>query len=155
MRRKSVAACGLVLGLWVLTTQVAVSQAPASGDVGNQAGSVTHGVYSAVQAARGKAHYEAFCASCHLGDLSGTLAGDAGAPPLRGTPFLASLAKNGVAAFFDHIKATMPFDDPGSLNDAEYLEILTHLLDVNGFPSGPAALTLADLPRLRVPNPTR
>jgi hypothetical protein len=69
---------------------------------------------------------------------------------LRGAPFVASMAKTGIASFFDHVKSTMPFDDPGSLKDADYLEILTYLFDVNGFPSGPGELTLADLPRLRV-----
>ena len=122
MRPDFAAACGLVLGLWVVTTQGAMSQAPVSGDLGNETGSLVSGVYSAAQAARGKTHYEAFCASCHLGNLSGTLAADTGAPPLRGTPFLASMGKTGVAAFFDYVKATMPFDDPGSLKHAEYLE---------------------------------
>lgn len=117
--------------------------------------SLEHGAYSITQAARGKAHYEAFCASCHLGDLSGTLAADTGAPPLRGAPFVASMAKTGVSSFFDHVKATMPFGDPGSLKDAEYLEVVTYLFEVNGFPAGPDELLLADLPRLLVPNPTR
>jgi len=113
------------------------------------------GVYSAAQAARGKAHYEAFCASCHLGDLSGTLAADTGAPPLRGAPFLASMAKSGVAVFFDYVKATMPADDPSTLRDAEYVDVLAYLLQANGFPSGTDELTFADLPRLRVPSPAR
>jgi S-disulfanyl-L-cysteine oxidoreductase SoxD len=141
-----VASAGLVLGLWVATAHVAGGQAPSS---------LERGVYSIAQAARGKAHYEAFCASCHLGDLSGTLAADTGAPPLRGAPFVASMAKTGVASFFDHVKATMPADDPGTLKDVEYLEILAYLFEVNGFPSGPADLPLADLPRLRVPAPPR
>lgn len=113
------------------------------------------GVYSAAQAARGKAHYTAFCAPCHLGDLSGTLAADTGAPPLRGVPFVASLVRTGVAPFFEHLKTTMPADDPGTLKDDEYLEILTYLFDANGFPSGPDDLTRADLARLAVPTPTR
>jgi len=136
----------MALGLWVATAHVAGGQSPSS---------LERGVYSMAQAARGKAHYEAFCASCHLGDLSGSLAADTGAPPLRGAPFLASMAKTGIASFFDHVKATMPFDDPGSLKDADYLEILTYLFDVNGFPSGPDELTLVDLPRVRVPDPAR
>jgi hypothetical protein len=41
------------------------------------------GAYTVEQATRGKVHYQAFCAPCHLGDLSGTLAADAGAPPRR------------------------------------------------------------------------
>ncbi len=61
------------------------------------------------------------------------------------------MAKRGVGLFFEHVKATMPADDPGTLKDAEYLEILTYLFEVNGFPSGPEELTLAALARLRMP----
>jgi len=141
--------------VWVLTVQVRGEQASTPADAVVGTVSLARGVYSAGQATRGKAHYAAFCASCHLGDLSGSLSADTGAPPLRGLPFVASMARIGVASFFDHVKATMPFDDPGSLKDAQYLDILTYLFDVNGFPSGPDDLTLVALPRLRVPSPTR
>ena len=99
------------------------------------------GVYSVDQGKRGKAHYEAFCASCHVGDLSGTLAADTGAPPLRGAPFMTSMEQKGVAAVFDYVKATMPADDPSSLEDAEYLDILAYLIQANGFPAGARELT--------------
>ena len=108
------------------------------------------GVYSADQAKRGKAHYDAYCAPCHVGDLSGTLAADTGAPPLRGAPFVTSMERKSVAAVFDYIKATMPADDPASLQDGEYLDILTYLIQANGFPPGGRELTAADLARVRV-----
>jgi cytochrome c len=111
------------------------------------------GIYAAHQARRGKAHYDAFCAACHAGDLSGTLAGDGGAPPLLGAPFVASMEKKGVAAVFDYLKTTMPADDPASLKDSEYVEILAFLIDANGFPSGPRDLTAADLRRPSVRHP--
>src|SRR5436190_2952258 len=94
------------------------------------------GAYTAAQATRGKVHYEAFCAPCHLGDLSGTLAADSGAPPLRGAPFMASLQRKGAAAVFSYVKATMPADDPASLEDSRYLDILAYLIQANGFPAG-------------------
>lgn len=108
------------------------------------------GVYSVDQGKRGKAHYDAFCAPCHVGDLSGTLAADTGAPPLRGAPFMTSMEQKGVAAVFDYIKATMPADDPSSLEDDEYVDILAYLIQANGFPAGARELTAADLPRVRV-----
>ena len=138
-----------------MTAHVAAGQGPPLGEVAGGTSSLDRGVYSSVQATRGKAHYEAFCATCHLGDLSGSLAADTGAPPLRGAPFLASMAKTGVPSFFNHLRATMPADDPGTLKDADYLEVLTYLFEVNGFPPGRDELTLAELSRLRVPNPTR
>lgn len=111
------------------------------------------GAYTVEQATRGKVHYQAFCAPCHLGDLSGTLAADTGAPPLRGAPFVASLQRKGAAAIFSYVKATMPADDPASLEDSRYLEILAFLIQANGFPAGSRELTTADLPRLRAQRP--
>ncbi len=107
------------------------------------------GVYTIEQGKRGRVHYGALCASCHVGDLSGTLAADAGAPPLRGTPFVTSMEKKGLAAVFDYMKTTMPADDPGFLDDSEYLEILAYLLEANGFPPGSRELTIAHLPNIR------
>ena len=108
------------------------------------------GAYTVEQATRGKAHYQAFCAPCHVGDLSGTLAADTGAPPLRGAPFVASLQRKGAAGVFSYVKATMPADDPASLEDAWYLDILAYVFQANGFPAGPRELSAADLPRVRV-----
>lgn len=108
------------------------------------------GVYSIEQAERGRAHYDAFCASCHVGDLSGTLAADTGAPPLRGVPFMTSLEKRGVVAVFDYMKATMPADNPSSLENGEYTDILAYLIQANGFPAGSRELVPDELPRIRV-----
>src|SRR5687768_2288663 len=66
------------------------------------------GAFTLEQSRRGEQHYQAFCAPCHVGDLSGTLTADTGAPPLRGTPFIASLQQKGPAGVFDYVKATMP-----------------------------------------------
>lgn len=112
--------------------------------------SLDAGAYTVEQATRGKAHYQAFCAPCHVGDLSGTLAADTGAPPLRGAPFVASLQRKGAAGVFSYVKATMPADDPASLEDGWYLDILAYLFQANGFPAGPRELSAADLPRVRV-----
>lgn len=112
------------------------------------------GIYSDAQGKRGKVHYDAFCAPCHLGDLNGTLAGDTGAPPLRGAPFMNAMERKGVAAVFDYLKTTMPADDPASLTDREYLDILVHIIQINGFPAGARELNAADLPRVRVGRPS-
>ncbi len=60
------------------------------------------------------------------------------------------MEQKGVAAVFDYIKATMPADDPSSLEDDEYTDILAYLIQANGFPAGARELTAADLPRVRV-----
>ena len=54
---------------------------------------------------------------------------------------MTSMEQKGVAAVFDYVKATMPADDPASLEDAEYLDILAYLIQANGFPAGARELT--------------
>ena len=138
MRNAALAACAV----WAASVAAGAGQADAL--------TLDTGVYSVEQGKRGKAHYDAFCAPCHVGDLSGTLAADTGAPPLRGAPFMTSMEQKGVAAVFDYVTATMPADDPASLEDDEYLDILAYLIQANGFPAGTRELTAGDLPRIRV-----
>lgn len=108
------------------------------------------GVYSPSQAARGKAQYAASCASCHMDDLSGTLSGDTGAPPLRGEPFVAFVEGWDARRLFDYIKTTMPADEPASLRDDTYLDILTFLFQANGYPAGSEPLGLSQLGAIRL-----
>ena len=138
MRNAALAACAV----WAASVVVGAGQADSL--------TLGTGVYSVDQGKRGKAHYDAFCAPCHVGDLSGTLAADTGAPPLRGAPFMTSMERKSVATVFDYIKTTMPADDPSSLEDGEYLDILAYLIQANGFPAGSRELTAGDLPRIRV-----
>src|SRR4249919_182979 len=107
--------------------------------------SLRDGVYSANQARRGKARYDASCAACHLEDLSGTLAGDAGAPPLRGEPFVAFIEGWDARRLFEYIKTTMPADEPSTLSDEAYLDILAYVFQANGFPAGSVDLGLEQL----------
>ena len=142
-------ALGCGLSVWLWTARVDGDQAAVAGGT-DETRSLALGVYSAVQAGRGRTLYEAFCARCHVSDLSGNLSADIGAPPLRGAPFVASMEKVGLASLFDYLKRTMPADDPSTLQDAEYLDILSYLIEANGFPAGPGELTPVDLRTLRV-----
>ncbi len=113
------------------------------------------GLYSADQAKRGKVEYTTFCGGCHLADLSGTLSGDGGAPPLRGEPFVAFIETWNVRQLFDYIRTTMPADDPSALTNDQYLDVLAYVFQMNGYPSGPAALGLRQLQDIRMPAPGR
>ncbi|MEP7304873.1 MAG: cytochrome c [Acidobacteriota bacterium] len=108
------------------------------------------GFYSADQAKRGKIRYTTSCAACHQGDLSGTLSGDTGAPPLRGEPFKAFIQGWDARRLFDYVKATMPADDPSTLTDDGYLDILAYLFQVNDLPAGSQELGLAQLAQIRL-----
>lgn len=66
------------------------------------------------------------------------------------------MEKKGLAAVFDYVKTTMPADDPASLRESEYVDILAFLIGANGFPAGGRELMVADLPRVTVHSaPTR
>ena len=112
--------------------------------------SLRDGVYSVNQARRGKIRYDASCAACHLGDLSGTLAGDAGAPPLRGEPFVSFIEGWDARRLFEYIKTTMPADDPSTLSDEAYLDILAYVFQANDFPAGSVELGLDQLSNIRL-----
>ena len=121
-----------VLGLWLSAGAIY----PAA-SLALQPRTVADGVYTREQAERGKKGYALYCETCHAADLSGTNSGDSGAPPLRREGFMQG---SDAHALYTKIRETMPFDAPGSLSDAEYLEVLAFIFQENGFPAGPAPL---------------
>ena len=94
------------------------------------------GVYSTDQAQHGGQQYRESCASCHREDLSG----DGVTPGLAGEEFIEHWDKTTVEDLFRRIKTTMPADHPGSLADADYLDVVAFLLKENGVPGGPSEL---------------
>jgi S-disulfanyl-L-cysteine oxidoreductase SoxD len=108
---------------------------------GNQGASKTvlDGVFTAAQAERGAAAYDAQCAGCHEGaDVNGA--------PLTDAPFVDRWREDTLDGLFEFIKTRMPQSNPGSLTDAAYLDILAHLLHKNEFPAGPRELAMDILP---------
>ena len=101
---------------------------------------VWDGVYSADQAAQGKALFAAKCATCHGADLAGAEM----APPLAGAVFLGDWVGQSAGDLFTRIHTTMPANDPGSLNNAQVAQALAYILSVNQFPAGATALPTDD-----------
>lgn len=101
------------------------------------------GVYTSAQAARGAGVFDAQCVSCHR--EGGT------APVLAGERFSKSFADSTLLAVFTTIQTTMPRQAPASLTEAEYVDVLAHLLKVNGYPDGMAELAVAGLGDIKVP----
>ena len=102
------------------------------------------GVYTAAQAARGAAVFDAHCVTCHR-EPGGT------APVLAGERFTKSFADATLRAVFTTIQTTMPRGAPGSLTEAEYVDIVAHLLRLNGYPDGVNELASAGLGDIKVP----
>ena len=96
---------------------------------------VLEGVFTAAQADRGAVVYRRDCAGCHDG-------ADVDGPPLTGAPFVDRWREDTVASLFDFIKTEMPQRAPGSLSEAQYLDILAHLLHENDYPAGQQELTV-------------
>ena len=94
------------------------------------------GVFNATQALRGKAEYDQTCSRCHNLALIGSERG----PAIKGPAFLEHYEKGTVADLFTKIRDTMPEGGPGVLNEDAKLDILTYILQQNGFPDGPGEL---------------
>jgi mono/diheme cytochrome c family protein len=97
--------------------------------------SVSDGVYASAQAARGKTTFDSTCSGCHGGDLSG-----GSAPDLNGTRFMNKWDFQTVNQLFTEIKTRMPRNNPGTLTDDAYLDVVTYILQANGFPAGDGEL---------------
>ena len=93
---------------------------------------VSSGVYTADQATRGGAAYQQSCAVCHLEDLTG----DQFASPLIGETFTQRWQDGNVGDLFTVVKGTMPANNPASLADATYADIVSYLLMMNHYPPG-------------------
>lgn len=119
------ALCGAFSRLPAAST-LAAAQAPA------KAATVGDGIYNAEQAKRGQSKYGQACSTCHLADLSGSDQ----APSLVGGDFLDRWDGQSVADLADRIRTSMPADDVGSLTTAMSVDIVSYILQANGFPAG-------------------
>ena len=86
------------------------------------------GVYTAEQAARGKTVFESKCTGCH--------------EPSRftGEAFFEAWDGKAMKEVWDVASGTMPEDNPGSLKQQEYGDILAYFLALNEFKTGDAEL---------------
>jgi alcohol dehydrogenase (cytochrome c) len=110
------------------TSPLPQPQQPASG-----------GLFTAAQAARGKAVYEGACAACHGTTLSG-----GAAPPLTGRRFEAGWSHPKVT--LDDMlfiqRTTMPPRDSGAVAPDDHVAVFAYVLQVNGYPAGDTPLRL-------------
>lgn len=96
---------------------------------------IWQGVYTTAQAERGKAVFNTTCLRCHGEDLGGTTA-----PPLKGERFQSSWGGDVIESLFTKVRDTMPPNFGSTLEDQVKLDIVTYILQVNGFPTGATEL---------------
>ena len=96
------------------------------------------GVYTAAQAARGKAIFLNSCSRCHNPELIGSERG----PALKGELFWSHWEDDALLTLFTKIRDTMPQGGIESVPDEGKLDILAHILSVNEVPPGAEELSL-------------
>jgi hypothetical protein len=101
------------------------------------------GVYTSAQATRGATVFEAHCVSCHR--EGGT------APVLAGARFTKAFADATLLSVFTTIQTTMPRNAPNSLTPMDYVDVVAHLLKLNGYADGMTELAIAGLGDIKVP----
>ena len=94
------------------------------------------GVYTNAQASRGESVYNSSCAVCHGDDLSGSEMG----PGLAGNSFLSFWDGLSLGDLYQVMSVSMPQDNPGSLDVAQYVDVIAYMLQQSEFPTGDGEL---------------
>src|SRR4051812_20839553 len=109
--------------------------------------------FTPAQAAEGGRVYTQKCASCHGARLD-----DGAAPPLVGQRFLETWTAPArtLDDLFFIVQTTMPKNEGGTLTPAQYLAVLAHMLERNGYAANDRELTAdrSALAALRLTRPT-
>jgi alcohol dehydrogenase (cytochrome c) len=95
------------------------------------------GPFTAAQVDAGRQAFVQHCVMCHGARLQGI--GDA--QKLVGKDFLDLWGHDTVKDLFTSVKVEMPQNDPGSLSDEMYLNLVAFLLHANGATTGTTPLT--------------
>jgi mono/diheme cytochrome c family protein len=84
------------------------------------------GIFSSQQVKSGKRLYKKHCKSCHEGDYFGSV--------------LLAWQGEQLASFFDVMTSAMPENDPGSLEQEQYTDLLAYILKISGYPQDTRSL---------------
>ena len=102
------------------------------------AASIWDGVFTEEQARRGRGVYSGACGLCHGRRLNGAPDDPdmRSTPPLARARFLREWAGRSLATLFEYTRLTMPEDNPTSMTDAEYVDVIAYMLSVSRIPAG-------------------
>lgn len=134
----------LLIALVAGTGRLATGQAPQAPQASAGVSRLWQGAYSPAQAVRGEMVYSEHCSTCHGSDMTGNSAA------LIGQQFWDRWGEDSLGSLFEVIRTTMPIDEPGSLAEQNYVDLIAYLLKVNGVPAGPAELKSKDIPAIRL-----
>src|SRR5436190_17430510 len=86
--------------------------------------STLDGVYTAEQAGRGKTTFNEKCSGCHETSR------------FSGKDFQDEWDGKALKELWDIASGTMPEDNPGSLKQQEYADVIAYFLSLNAYPTG-------------------
>lgn len=100
--------------------------------------SVWDGVFTEDQAARGRQVYFGACGLCHGRRLNGAPDDPdmLSTPPLARARFLRVWEGRSLATLLAYTRLTMPEDNPGSLTEEEYADVVAYMLSMSRMPAG-------------------
>ena len=102
---------------------------------GADAGQAPPALYAKTQATTGFVKFLANCAMCHGAHLEGRAG-----PSLKGPNWANAKADYTLGEVFTVVSQQMPATAPGSLENADYVDIMAYLLQQNGYPAGDTML---------------
>jgi mono/diheme cytochrome c family protein len=103
---------------------------------------IRDGVFNAAQVERGTRVFDSVCGECHPKEDFGPL-------------FMGGWTGATVEELFVQVQGTMPYESPGALKDAEYLDVLTYIFSLNGAKPGDQELVAGSdaLKEIRIDGP--
>ena len=101
--------------------------------------STEDGVYTKAQAKNGKELYEVHCGTCHDNKYF--------------RPVLKRWNGQSLSIFYDVMSMSMPESNPGSLLDAEYLDILAYIFSRSRYPDADEPLTMDKVAAITIEDP--
>lgn len=110
----------LVAACLLVSERAAAAQGPSA----NGQRSTKEGVFNRDQWMRGRDLYAGLCAGCHP------------AVTHVGPVFTKSWAGKQLSDLFGFLRERMPKNDPGSLSEQEYVDVMSYMLRLNGMPQG-------------------
>jgi mono/diheme cytochrome c family protein len=103
--------------------------------------SVQSGVYTQEQAERGGKVFSEVCISCH--ELA----------EFEGGAYLESWSGQTAHDLIEHIRETMPQDNPGSLPRKDYVDVTAYFFQLNGLPAGETEMETGTVKTIRIEGP--
>lgn len=85
--------------------------------------SIHDGVFTDEQVVTGKKVFEDVCSDCHTNDIFGP-------------DYMTAWSGATVGEFFAELQATMPYENPGTLEDEQYAAVIVYLFALNGVAAG-------------------